>query len=341
MRFWFAWLVFFLRGSTNVPGRPRDTKMVVDRSGCRSSVDRRRRRLSLLLAGSTQDLQARFHSDVELADLQIKLVPQLNVTGRNLTLRYHGRTDIPPLIQIASFSLSSGYLGLLRPVKHIPLLQLENLQITIPPRDPTHVEPPHKNSPLLSRLSNAVIDRVVCEQTVIRILPKQAGKIPLDWDIHNLTGGTPITGEYKFTNANLTPLPGIGGTLSSIGKYAGVLAELEVDGETDTPNFSLDAIGTPMPLHTDFEATVNGTNGDTLLHPVTAVLGKSVIIAEGKVVLIRGAGHLITIEANVPNGRIQDFLKLATRAEKPIFSGPVTSDAVSIMRSIASTRSST
>jgi hypothetical protein len=63
------------------------------------------------------DLQARFHSDVELADLQIKLLPRLNVSGHGLTLRYHGRTDIPPLIQIASFSLSSGYLGLLEPVK--------------------------------------------------------------------------------------------------------------------------------------------------------------------------------------------------------------------------------
>ena len=312
--------------------------------------------------GITRDLQERFHSDVELADLQIKLVPRLNVTGHNLALRYHGRKDIPPLIQIASFSLSSGYLELLRPVKHIPLLQLEKLQITIPPRDPAHKEPPSKNSPLPSQLSKAVIDRVICQQAVIRILPRQAGKEPLDWDIHNLTltsassskpfafhgdltngkpigeiatdgmfgpwdaedpGGTPVSGGYKFTNADLTPLPGIGGTLSSTGKYAGVLAELEVDGETDTPNFSLDAIGTPMPLHTDFEATVNGTNGDTLLHPVTAVLAKSVIITEGKVVLIRGEGHRVTIEANVPNGRIQDFLKLATHAEKPVLSGPV------------------
>jgi hypothetical protein len=308
------------------------------------------------------DLQERFHSDVELADLQIKLLPRLNVSGHGLTLRYHGRTDIPPLIQIASFSLSSGYLGLLEPVKHIPLLRIENLQITIPPRDAEHREPPRTSSPLPKGISNAVIDRVICQQAVIRILPKKAGKDPLEWNIHNLTlisansskpfeyqgeltngkpigeiathgmfgpwnaedpGGTAITGEYKFTDANLTPLPGIGGTLSSTGKYTGILAELEVDGETDTPDFSLDAVGTPVPLHTDFQATVNGMNGDTLLHPVTATLAQSSIIAEGKVVRVPGEGHLVTIQANVPNGRIQDFLKLATRAEKPILSGPV------------------
>ena len=313
--------------------------------------------------GVTQVLQERFHSDVELADLQIKLVPHLSVTGHNLSLRYHGRTDIPPLIQIASFSLSSGYPGLFSPVKHFPLLRIENLRITIPPRDSAHVEAPHENSPLPTQISHAVIDRVICEHADILILPRKPGSPPLDWNIHNLTltsvnsskpipfrgnltngkpigeiatqgtfgpwnaedpGGTPVSGEYKFTDADLSPLPGIGGILSSTGKYTGALAELEVDGETDTPNFSLDAVGTPIPLHTEFLATVNGTNGDTLLHPVTAMLAQSAIIAEGKVVRSSGTpGHLISIEAMVPDGRIQDFLKLATHAAKPVLSGPV------------------
>lgn len=114
------------------------------------------------------------------------------------------------------------------------------------------------------------------------------------------------------------------GTLSSAGKFAGVLVELEVNGRSDTPDFSLDEVGTPVPLHTDFSATVNGTNGDTLLHPVTALLAGSVVIAEGEVVRVPGAhGHLVSIEASVPSGRIQDFLRLAVRSEKPILSGPV------------------
>jgi hypothetical protein len=312
---------------------------------------------------ATQALKERFDSEVELEELHIKVLPRLKVLGHNLTLRYQGRTDIPPLIQIETFSFSGGFLGLLRPVKHIPLLRIEKLQISIPPRDPAFPQSPHSFSPLPEQISSFVIDRVICEQADIRILPRKPGSVPLDWDIHNLTltsanatmpfgfhgdltngkpvgeiatdgtfgpwnkddpGGTPVFGEYKFTNADLTPLPGIGGTLSSTGKFAGVLAELDVNGETDTPNFSLDAVGTPLPLHTDFSATVNGMNGDTLLHPVTAVLARSLIIAEGKVARVPGApGHLTTIEANVPDGRIQDFLKLATRSDKPILSGPV------------------
>jgi hypothetical protein len=34
-------------------------------------------------------------------------------------------------------------------------------------------------------------------------------------------------------------------------------------------------------------------------------------------------GHLISIDANVPNGRIQDFLSLAMNTEKPMLTGPV------------------
>jgi hypothetical protein len=118
-------------------------------------------------------------------------------------------------------------------------------------------------------------------------------------------------------------LPGIAGILSSTGTYSGVISELQVEGETDTPDFSLDRVGKPVPLHTNFSATVDGTNGDTYLHPVNATLEHSLIVAVGKVVRIPQKGHLISIDTTVSAGRIQDFLKLATNAEKPFLTGPV------------------
>ncbi|HMI53018.1 MAG TPA: AsmA-like C-terminal region-containing protein, partial [Candidatus Saccharimonadales bacterium] len=184
---------------------------------------------------------------------------------------------------------------------------------------------------------------------------------PLDWDIHNLVlhsiggekpysfrgtltngkpkgeidthgrfgpfviddpGASPVTGEYEFTDADLGPFPGIAGILSSTGKYDGVLAELEVDGVTDTPDFSLDKVGKPVPLHTEYSATVDGTNGDTILHPVRATLVKSVIIAEGSVVNVPGVGHNINLNVHAPNARIQDILALAINSDKPVLAGP-------------------
>ena len=124
-----------------------------------------------------QGLAEHFQSDVELQDLQIKLLPRLQVTGRNLSLRYHGRKDVPPFIQIASFSFSGGLLGLLRPVPHIPLLYVRDLQIAIPPPSQPASTARVALSPLPERVANTVLDRVLCEHAVIRILPQQGKEI--------------------------------------------------------------------------------------------------------------------------------------------------------------------
>jgi len=141
------------------------------------------------------------------------------------------------------------------------------------------------------------------------------------WEIHD-PGATPVTGSYKFTDADLGPFPGIAGILSSTGRFTGELAKLEVDGETDTPDFSLDKIGKPVPLHTEFSATVDGTNGNTLLHPVRARLIRSVIIAEGSVIREpANRGHTIVVTFDAPDARVQDILSLAVNSDRPFLTG--------------------
>jgi hypothetical protein len=143
------------------------------------------------------------------------------------------------------------------------------------------------------------------------------------WDAED-PGGSPLSGEFKFTDADLDPFPGIGVTLSSAGKYTGMLSEIQVQGQTNTPDFVLDKAGKPVPLYTEYSATVDGTNGDTYLHPVNAILVRSPIFAEGSVVQVPGKkGHLITIDASVPKGRIQDILNLAINSDKPMMTGLV------------------
>jgi hypothetical protein len=77
-------------------------------------------------------------------------------------------------------------------------------------------------------------------------------------------------------------------------------------------------------LHTDYSATVDGTNGDTLLHPVHALLGQSVIVAAGSVVRVpEQKGHQITLDVTTPKARIEDILQLAINSDKPFLRGPV------------------
>jgi hypothetical protein len=103
-----------------------------------------------------------------------------------------------------------------------------------------------------------------------------------------------------------------------------VLQSIEVEGVTDTPNFSIDPVGRAVPLKTEFSATVDGTNGDTYLHPVRATLIHSQITAKGSVVRVpEKQGHLIILDVVAPKARLEDLLQLATKSTQPMMSGLV------------------
>ena len=307
------------------------------------------------------ELSARFDSDVELQSLHVDTTPRMQVTGEGLTLRYHGRTDVPPLLQIARFSFNLGFLGIVHVPRHIKGVTVENMVITIPPgRDPNAAAEPPRESTHIPRV---IFNEIVCTDADLIILPKKAGKDPLDFAIHDLVmnnvgdrkpfdfhgtltnakpkgeiatkgtfgpwnsaepSSTPLAGEYHFADADLDPFAGIGGTLSSVGKYQGQLNQIQVQGQTETPNFSLDPVGRPVPLHTEFSATVDGTDGDTYLHPVRATLIHSLIIANGSVIRVKGQGHIISLNIYAPNARLQDILRLATKSLQPVMTGTVT-----------------
>jgi hypothetical protein len=307
-----------------------------------------------------QELMRRFDSPVELKSFHVQFWPTVQVQGRNLSLLNRNRPDAAPLLRVEEFSFHLGAMGIFRAPRHIHKITVKNMAITIPPpgtrRDNSLLHKLRTTDKFAM-----VIDELICDDTDLIILPKNPAKEPLDFDIHNLVlkdimSGSPIpfwgtltnakpkgeiatqgnfgpwdgdeprntavAGAYEFTNADLDPFPGIGGTLSSKGKYSGQLDHIDVQGTTDTPNFSLDPVGHRVPLHTDFSATVDGTDGDTYLHPVRAVLGHSVIVANGSVVRAPNKqGHLITLDVVAPEARLEDILSLAMKSDKPTMTG--------------------
>ncbi len=66
-------------------------------------------------------------------------------------------------------------------------------------------------------------------------------------------GQTPLAAGYTFKDADLGVFKGIGGILSSEGKFGGVLEQISVKGETDTPDFQVTLAGHPVDLKTVYE----------------------------------------------------------------------------------------
>ena len=121
----------------------------------------------------------------------------------------------------------------------------------------------------------------------------------------------------SFRNANLDDIKGIGGILSSVGQYRGTLEHIEVDGQTETPDFSIDIAIKQVPLFTRFKAIVDGTNGDTWLDRVDARLGRSNILASGAVVRERDVkGRHVALDIQIRDARIEDILQLAVESRE-------------------------
>jgi hypothetical protein len=225
-------------------------------------------------------------------------------------------------------------------------------------------------SAIKKALLNFVIDSVICTNTRLKLETSKPGKLPLVFDIavlkltHIKAGGamdfnaqltnarpvgtiftvgsfgpwgvedpgeSPVSGQYKFQNANLGDFKGIAGTLDSTGKYDGTLRNLVVDGAANVPNFQLRHFGSPMPLQTQFHAKVDGTNGDTWLQPVNATLGQSQFTVQGSIVRVpadgadaahpRIKGHDISLNVDIPHGRMEDFMRLVSSSGNPLLTG--------------------
>jgi hypothetical protein len=315
-------------------------------------------------------LEQRYHSDVQLGSLDIALLPQVHASGDNLTLWFHGDHSKPPMIQLKHFQFDANLAGFFRSPKHLGRLKLTGLYIR-PPRREEKPENNKPSSGKKKQVTEAfILDEVIADGTTLEITPKHPDKAPLVFNIRKLTlhsigrrqpmtyqaqltnpkppglvhangkfgpwdadepDNTPLSGDYTFRNADLSVFKGIAGILSSNGKFAGELDSIEVKGTTETPDFALKIGGHPMMLHTQFEVTVDGTNGNTVLHPVHAKLGGSEFDVAGAI--DRGtqeAKKTILLTAKVTpqeHADVQDFLRLALKSSTPPMKGRIHFDA--------------
>jgi AsmA-like C-terminal region len=307
-------------------------------------------------------LRERYDSDVEMGRFTVSFFPRIRATGEDVLFRHNGRKDVPPLISIKRFSADLGFLGLLSVPKRARTVRLEGLQIHVPPRGERGVTEHHPGKQGKS-LPSFLVDEIIADGTFLEILPKKAGKLPLTFDISRLTlesvgadrpmsfratltnpkppgqiqttgefgpwqkedpSLTAVSGNFTFQNADLSVFRGISGTLSSEGKYHGVLERIEVQGSTDTPNFSVTISGHPVHLKTQYSAVVDGTNGDTRLEPVDARFLRSSVLADGKVAGTPGVkGKTVSLDVTVEKARVEDLLRLAVRSSKPVLTGVI------------------
>jgi len=201
--------------------------------------------------------------------------------------------------------------------------------------------------------TGVIIEKVLVRNSNLVILPKEEQKVPLRWGLHRvqlesvgvgvamkydaqLTNAkppgeidsqgsfgpwvaaepedTPLDGAYTFDNADLGVFDGIAGILHSEGKFEGQLDSIAVQGQATVPDFRLKSSGNRVPLSTRFDVLVDGTNGNTVLRPVFGTLGRTSFTTSGGIIKHDSdAARGISLTVSMPNGNLQDLLRLAMK----------------------------
>jgi hypothetical protein len=319
------------------------------------------RALPILKGRVIETLSTRFNSRVELDGFDVSVVKGLEVSGSGLRIFPEdevvaaGAKD--PLIALGHFSFHADWSGLFADPMHVGAVHVTRMVIHIPPKEMRAQAP--KGQRHIGKIK-IVVEEIVCDDSKLVIGTAKPDKDPKDFELSHIVlknvgptkpwdydatlvnaipkgdihakgtfgpwsndnpGDSTVTGHYTFDHADLNTIKGLGGMLSSVGEFTGQLDNIVVDGTTETPDFSLDTANHAMPLHTKFHAIVDGTSGDTYLQPVNARLGGSDFSCSGAIINVKGKGHIIDLDVNVPNGRIQDFLQLAVKTTPVVMTG--------------------
>jgi hypothetical protein len=266
-----------------------------------------------------------FHADADLAGLMRKHISHVQLDGLDI--------EIPPSNHEDHNDDNKGEKSIAKPSEH-----------------QAHI------------VDGAIIDRLDANGAKLVIIPRRKDKKPKEWDIHTLRmhnvgadqampydatltnavppgeiktsgsfgpwvtddeGKTPLEGNYTFKDADLSVFHGIGGILASKGTFGGSLEWIDINGETDTPNFTIKVSGHPFPLHTKYHSVVDGTNGDTRLERIDASFLESSLVARGAVLDEPGhaKGRLVTLDIDMERARIEDVMLMAVKATKPPMTG--------------------
>jgi hypothetical protein len=309
-------------------------------------------------------LSASLESTVELGASSLSFVP-LRFRAESLTIRHHGRTDVPPLVVVRSLDVDLTLRGLLGQV--VDDVAIDGMEINIPPR-------PESGGPRVpmtrehggSSTPNVVIRHLTARNTRLTVIPRESGKNPKVWDISSLEmrdiatdapasytasitnpvptgsieaaghfgpwqagdpGATPLDGTYTFA-ADLGTIKGVEGHLDAKGEMDGVLDRIGTRGETLTERFRVPRLRAgSLPLKTRYEAVVDGTKGDVELTSVDIDLGKSRLLARGVVEGTKGiSGKRVTLNVTSEAVDLADLLTFITSTTPPAAHGTIVLD---------------
>jgi hypothetical protein len=302
-----------------------------------------------------QSLQETFPSAITVDHFQQVYFPHPGCKAVGIRFRsFSSPPGTPPIVEIHDLTIQGSYADLMFRPHHISKVLLDGLHLYFSPINNTKTFSGGSTQSLIT------IGQLVANGAVLEV--ERADKKPaLRFDFHELSLGsvsdknamsynlamhnpeppaeirsaghfgpfngdnptqTPVSGKYSFNGGDLSIFDGIAGIVNSEGTFSGPLGQITVQGATDTPDFEVVRSGHSGPLRTQFQAYVNGTNGDVVLNNVDATYLRTKINAKGNIAAKEGsAGKFTSLDFAVRGGRIEDILRIFVKGNRPPMSG--------------------
>jgi len=308
----------------------------------------------------TESLQETFPSKLKIDHFHSVYFPRPGCEAEGVTFRsLSGEPGEPPRVAIQKLIIRGNYANFLFRPHHISRVILQGLRIQVPA--------PGKDGEFKGGYTDTqtTIGELVANGAVLEI--ERSNKPPLRFDLHevnlgsvsakegmsykvgmqnpeppgeirssghfgpfnaNNPGQTAVSGTYSFHRGDLDVFGGIGGIVESEGKFSGPLKHMDVQGTADVPDFEVDRSGHKGHLTTQFQGTLDGTNGDVALNNVDAMYQNTKFTAKGSITDKRGYDRKFTsLDFAVRAGRLQDILRLIVKDNRPPMSGVISLQA--------------
>jgi AsmA-like C-terminal region len=310
-------------------------------------------------AALTKALEDRFARDVTIAKFRITYFPP-GCVAEGVEFLHRERKDLPPLITVQTLTIRAGYTGLLH--KQVNDVQVTGLHVLVPPKNPNAARQtfPLTNSTSGKTLT---IGEITTDGAVLEFISEQPAEERFTLRIDHLRldhvgendpiifhsqfsnteppgeilsdgrfgawnsadpGSTKLSGSYTYKHVKLGVFEGIDGTLSSQGKFGGTLGHIDAAGDLDVPDFKVSGSVHQVHLTSNFQAVIDGTNGDTYLTRVESHFGRTTVISQGDVKGHPGQhGKTAMLSMSASQGRIEDLLRLLSGSAQPAETGDV------------------
>jgi hypothetical protein len=297
-----------------------------------------------------KNLEEAASGKVEILTFRQTYLPYPGCVAEGVTYRL--APNAPPFVTVEKLTIQSNIIGLF--AGHLRRIRAEGMHVYIP------VSGSEQKFSGLNPASTH-IDEIDIHDAVLEVPRKEAGKPAVKFGIRDLAldpasadrpihfsarlsnpeppgeitaSGqfgpwrgvqTPVAGDYTFENADLGQFEGIAGILFSQGRFNGVLQHINVAGKISIPGFEVTRSQHQVSLNSEFNAYVDGTNGDTFLNQVSSQFSKTTVVSGGKITGVPDQkdqkGKTATIDLEARNGRIEDILRLFSKSPQPPMAG--------------------